>query len=113
MDLDAHESTCLKTKCGNELCQKIIEDRNSCVVFQLEGEQKFACSKKCKKVAKFSILLQKHTEHEVLKGFETMLRKKQYKKNAENSGVASPLKQAHVNSNLKGLEKSHTINMRN
>lgn len=35
-----------------------------------------ACSKKCKKIAKFSIILKKNNENEILKIFETMLRKK-------------------------------------
>jgi len=38
-----------------------------------------ACSKKCKKVAKFSYMLKKNNENEILKTFESMLRKKMQK----------------------------------
>ena len=38
-----------------------------------------ACSKKCKKVAKFAYLLKKNNENQILKTFETMLRKRMQK----------------------------------
>ena len=38
-----------------------------------------ACSKKCKKVAKFAYLLKKNNENQILKTFETMLRKRMSK----------------------------------
>ena len=38
-----------------------------------------ACSKKCKKVAKFAYMLKKNNENEILKTFESMLRKKMQK----------------------------------
>ena len=44
--------------------------------FTINGTEKVACSKKCKKVAKFSYMLKKNNESEVLKAFESMLRKK-------------------------------------
>jgi len=46
------------------------------VKFAINGEEKITCSKKCKKVAKFSFMLRKNNENEVLKAFESMLRKK-------------------------------------
>lgn len=46
------------------------------VKFTINGEEKITCSKKCKKVAKFSYMLKKNNENEVLKAFESMLRKK-------------------------------------
>lgn len=49
------------------------------VKFQLNAGEKVTCSKKCKKVAKFSYMLKKNNEGEVLKAFESMLRKKMYK----------------------------------
>ena len=38
-----------------------------------------ACSKKCKKIAKFAYILKKNNENEILKTFESMLRKKMQK----------------------------------
>ena len=50
------------------------------VKFTVNGEEKVTCSKKCKKVTKFSILLKKSNETEVMRAFELMLRKKIAKK---------------------------------
>lgn len=49
-----------------------------------------ACSKKCKKVAKFSYMLKKNNENDILKTFESMLRKKM-QKNIEHAsrGIVS------------------------
>lgn len=47
-------------------------------------EQKVACSKKCKKVAKFGSVLKQSTENEVLKAFESMMRKKMNKRPTNN-----------------------------
>jgi hypothetical protein len=47
-----------------------------------------ACSKKCKKVAKFSYMLKKNNENEILKTFESMLRKKM-QKNLEQASIQS------------------------
>lgn len=44
-----------------------------------------ACSKKCKKVTKFAYMLKKNNENEILKTFESMLRKKM-QKNLEQAG---------------------------
>jgi hypothetical protein len=44
------------------------------------GMEKIACSKKCKKVAKFSYLLRrKNDENAILRAFEKILRKKMQK----------------------------------
>lgn len=45
-----------------------------------------ACSKKCKKVAKFAYMLKKNNESEILKTFESMLRKKM-QKNLEQASM--------------------------
>jgi len=50
-------------------------------------QEKYACSKKCKKVAKFGFILKHGTENEALKAFESMMRKKMTKKNANNNGL--------------------------
>ena len=44
--------------------------------FTINREERVTCSKKCKKVAKFAYILKKNDENEVLKAFESMLRKK-------------------------------------
>lgn len=46
------------------------------------------CSKKCKKVAKFAYMLKKNNENEILKTFESMLRKKM-QKNLEQASINS------------------------
>ena len=47
-----------------------------------------ACSKKCKKVAKFAYMPKKNNENEILKTFESMLRKKM-QKNLEHASLQS------------------------
>jgi hypothetical protein len=55
---------------------------------ELIEQEKFACSKKCKKVAKFGFILKMGSESEALKAFESMMRKKMNKKNlASGAGV--------------------------
>lgn len=49
-------------------------------------QEKYACSKKCKKVAKFGFILKQGTENEALKAFESMMRKKMNKKNTSTQG---------------------------
>ena len=44
------------------------------------SDEKIACSKKCKKVAKFGFVLKFGTESETLKAFESMMRKKMNKR---------------------------------
>lgn len=57
------------------------------VMFKVSGgideiieQEKIACSKKCKKVAKFGFILKHGTENESLKAFEGMMRKKMVKR---------------------------------
>lgn len=76
LDLIIHESNCQRNKCSNELCGAELAgvpkmnasmqgfgvsiNNNSGtgpVRFSVNGNQLMACSKKCKKVAKFSYLL--------------------------------------------------------
>mmetsp|Transcript_1995 Transcript_1995/g.3523 ORF Transcript_1995/g.3523 Transcript_1995/m.3523 type:complete len:203 (+) Transcript_1995:767-1375(+) len=99
-DVLQHEQTCSKIKCNNELCgvelKQLIEKRSQMqrfseneraasakqqqiVRFQLNGNEMLACSKKCKKITKFAHILKKNNENEILKTFETMLRKKMQK----------------------------------
>ena len=40
------------------------------------GEEFVSCSKKCKKVTKFAYMLRQNNEKEILRAFESMLRKK-------------------------------------
>ena len=75
-DLANHEGICQKSKCENELCQLSLEGMPDIINFQINGEDKVSCSKKCKKVAKFQFMLKKNNETEVLRAFESMLRKK-------------------------------------
>lgn len=68
-------------KCANELCCMSLEGMPDTIRFTVLGEEKVTCSKKCKKVAKFATILKKNNnETEVLRAFETMLRKKIAKK---------------------------------
>lgn len=78
-EIQVHEGACQKSKCENELCQLSLEGMPDIVKFSICGEEKVTCSKKCKKVAKFQFMLKKNNETEVLKAFETMLRKKMLK----------------------------------
>lgn len=75
-----HEGACKKLKCSNELCGLSLENMPDTVSFTINGEEKISCSKKCKKVTKFSYMLKKSSETEVLRAFELMLRKKISKK---------------------------------
>lgn len=53
--------------------------QSSIVKFYINGIEMLACSKKCKKIAKFAYILKKNNENEILKTFESMLRKKMQK----------------------------------
>jgi len=55
------------------------QQQDKIVRFQINGVDMIACSKKCKKVAKFAYLLKKNNENQTLKTFETMLRKRMQK----------------------------------
>ena len=59
---------------------------NKPVKFSLNGNNVMTCSKKCKKVAKFSYLLKQNNENQILKTFESMLRKK-IQKNLEQANM--------------------------
>lgn len=52
------------------------------------GEEFVSCSKKCKKVTKFAYMLRQNNEQEVLRAFESMLRKK-LKKHVKNDLATS------------------------
>ena len=52
------------------------------IKFTIMGEEFVSCSKKCKKVTKFAYMLKQHNEQEILRAFESMLRKKLKKSTA-------------------------------
>jgi hypothetical protein len=79
-EISTHEGACERSKCSNELCGISLERLPDIVKFYILGDEKVACSKKCKKVTKFSIMLKRSSEAEVLRAFEGMLRKKGGKK---------------------------------
>ncbi len=105
-DLVQHEVMCQQTVCSNELCgvslvddQLLIDfdetvdqviarniDQNQRVKFTIMGEEFVSCSKKCKKVTKFAYMLRQKNEKEILRAFESMLRKKAFKKQQANTG---------------------------
>ena len=72
--------------------------------FSIMGDEFVSCSKKCKKVTKFAYMLRQNNEQEILRAFESMLRKK-LKKGAQanamtsstNSKVPNNLTQSLVN----------------
>jgi len=79
-ELVAHEGACERSKCSNELCGFALANLPDTVKFIFAGEEKVACSRKCKKVTKFAIMMKRNSEAEVLRAFESMLRKKSGKK---------------------------------
>jgi hypothetical protein len=81
-EIREHEIACERSKCSNELCGIPLEDIPDTVKFQFGNEEKVACSKKCKKVTKFALMLKRKSEAEVLRAFEGMLRKKSGKKHS-------------------------------
>ena len=85
-----HEVNCQRKKCNNELCGQELKgafgNNENIVKFQINGNEMMACSKKCKKVAKFAYMLKKNNENEILKTFESMLRKKM-QKNLEQASI--------------------------
>jgi Tfp pilus assembly pilus retraction ATPase PilT len=90
-ELQEHERECARVKCNNELCGVELrsllekpEKRNQVIRFEINNRQYLVCSKKCKKITKFSYILKKNDEKEVLKTFEAMLRKK-IQKNLEHA----------------------------
>ena len=86
-EIGVHETQhCRNTTCANELCGATLDNmpRENLVRFQVAkgavdekyDELKIACSKKCKKVARFGYIMKHANENEVLKAFESMMRKK-------------------------------------
>lgn len=91
-----HEVLCKQSVCSNELCGISLEDVNMPleldgnsieamiennsqmpkIKFSIMGEEFVSCSKKCKKVTKFAYMLRQNNEQEILRAFESMLRKK-------------------------------------
>ena len=57
-----------------------MENLPEAIKFTIANEEKVACSKKCKRVTKFAIMLKRNQETDVLRAFEAMLRKKTGKK---------------------------------
>lgn len=96
-----HEVICQQSVCSNELCgAQLVSDqplmlneesveqtiaRNMEVPqkyrFSIMGEEFVSCSKKCKKVTKFAYMLRQNNEQEILRAFESMLRKKMKRTN--------------------------------
>lgn len=112
--LPQHEVMCQQSVCSNELCrtnllqdQVIIDPDDSVdqviarnidqpanrLRFSIMGEEFVACSAKCKKVTKFAYMLRQQSEQEILRAFETMLRKKAKKQSqgAQQKNVDSAL----------------------
>ena len=68
------------------------------------GEEFVACSKKCKKVTKFAYMLKQQKEQEVLRAFETMLRKKIKKQ--QTIGTSAVNKTGDIQSIISGNRTS-------
>jgi hypothetical protein len=77
-DICQHEIECQQSVCSNELCAIDLElmHNTSKVKFNINGDSFVSCSKKCKKVTKFAYMIRKNNEEEILRAFESMLRKK-------------------------------------
>lgn len=65
--------------CGVELKTTNDNQNKQIVKFYIKGIEMLACSKKCKKVAKYAYMLKKNNENDILISFESMLRKKMQK----------------------------------
>ena len=81
--------------------------------FNINGNDMLACSKKCKKVAKFSYMLKKNNENEILKTFESMLRKKMQKNleqaSLQGRGAVSKSMIGMFNQNKPGVKVPQNI----
>jgi hypothetical protein len=77
-EINHHEIRCKQLSCSNELCSVKFNENtlSERIKFNFNGEDLVACSKKCQKVTKFSILIQTNDENKVLMAFEAMLKKK-------------------------------------
>jgi hypothetical protein len=111
-EIISHEVNCQRKKCNNELCGIELKPQPSAseakkppqiVKFSINGNEMLACSKKCKKVAKFAYMLKKNNENEILKTFETMLRKKM-QKNIEQASM-----QGRVNKSMIGMFNASSL----
>jgi hypothetical protein len=56
-DLANHEIVCQKKVCANELCGSSLNFAKNKQTFVMNDEEVITCSKKCKKVAKFSHMI--------------------------------------------------------
>ncbi len=73
------------------------------------GEEFVSCSKKCKKVTKFAYMLRQNNEQEILRAFESMLRKKARKSNntAKQLGYQSGYR--HGSTGVQGMDYLNEI----
>jgi hypothetical protein len=63
-DINQHEIACKQSVCSNELCSaKFLEPGQNRIRFNIEGVEYISCSKKCQKVTKFGLIMQKNDEH--------------------------------------------------
>ena len=99
-----HQANCSRKKCNNELCG--IELKDKVIKFNINGNDMQACSKKCKKVAKFAYMLKKNNETDILKTFESMLRKKM-QKNLEQQSIQS---RSGVSKSMMGIYSKSSYN---
>ena len=87
-------------------------EQTSRVKFSIMGEEFVSCSKKCKKVTKFAYMLRQKNENEILCAFESMLRKKAFKKHQLGTGQNNnnPIYQTTVISNAMSANRSSLDN---
>ena len=62
----------------NQSIDDMIEQNSKVqkIKFKIMDEEFVSCSKKCKKVTKFAYMLRQNNEQQILRAFESMLRKK-------------------------------------
>ena len=63
-ELPSHEVTCLRLKCSNELCALPLDLITDPIIFTFREDEFVACSKKCKKVSRFGMILKQKNETE-------------------------------------------------
>ena len=66
------------------------------IKFKIMDEEFVSCSKKCKKVTKFAYMLRQNNEQQILRAFESMLRKKARKpqiKQQNQTGAQASVRQ--------------------
>ena len=74
------------------------------------GEEFVSCSKKCKKVTKFAYMLRQKNEQEILRAFESMLRKKAIKKQQYGAPGNQGIGSANLKSELQSANRSSLLN---